>query len=38
MANRLRGNQRMTQDEREALKQKKLRIKDKFEQNNMGDY
>ena len=28
----------MTPKEREALKQKKLRIKDKFENNNMGDY
>lgn len=38
MANRLVGKQRMTPQEREALKQKKLRIKDKFENNNMGDY
>jgi tubulin polyglutamylase TTLL6/13 len=38
MANRLVGKQRMGQEERESLKAKKLRIKDKFEQNNMGDY
>ena len=28
----------MTPQEREALKAKKLRIKDKFENNNTGDY
>jgi|TARA_B110000305_G_C19262034_1_gene550034 hypothetical protein len=38
MANRLVGKQRMTPAEREALKAKKLRIKDKYENNNMGDY
>ena len=38
MANRLVGKSRLTQEEREALREKKLRIKDKFENNNMGDY
>lgn len=38
MANRLTGKQRMTPAEKEALKQKKMRIKDKFENNNMGDF
>ena len=38
MANWLVGKQRMTPAEREALKAKKLRIKDKYENNNMGDY
>lgn len=38
MANRLAGKQRMNQEEREQLKAKKMRIKDKFEQNNLGDF
>ena len=38
MASRLIGKQRLNQQEREALKQKKQRIKDKFEFNNMGDF
>lgn len=38
MASRLVGKHRMTVEEREQIKLKKLRIKDKFEQNNMGDY
>ena len=38
MANRLTGKTRMTPAEKEALKQKKMRIKDKFENNNMGDF
>jgi tubulin polyglutamylase TTLL6/13 len=38
MANRLIGKQRITQKEREALRAKRLRQKDKFENNNMGDY
>lgn len=38
MANRLVGKQRMTMEEREALRQKKLRIKDKYENNNLGDF
>jgi uncharacterized protein YdcH (DUF465 family) len=38
MANRLVGKQRMSMEEREALRQKKLRIKDKFENNNLGDF
>lgn len=38
MASRLIGKQRLNQQEREALKQKKQRIKDKFEFNNLGDF
>jgi len=38
MANRLVGKQRMSMEERELLRQKKLRIKDKFENNNLGDF
>lgn len=38
MANRLVGKQRMGMEEREALRQKKMRIKDKFENNNLGDF
>jgi len=38
MANRLVGKQRMSQSDREALKEKKMRIKDKFENNNLGDF
>ena len=38
MANRLVGKSRLSQEEREALREKKLRIKDKFENNNMGDF
>ena len=38
MASRLIGKQRLNPQEREALKQKKQRIKDKFEFNNMGDF
>ena len=38
MANRLVGKHRMTPAEREALKEKKLRVKDKFENNNLGDF
>lgn len=38
MANRLVGKSRLTQEEREALREKKLRIKDKYENNNMGDF
>lgn len=38
MANRLTGKGRLTPAEKEALKAKKTRIKDKFENNNMGDY
>ena len=37
MANRLVGKQRMSMEERELLRQKKLRIKDKFENNNLGE-
>ena len=32
------GLPRATQNEREELKKKKIRIKDKFEINNLGDY
>ena len=28
----------MNQEEKESLKEKKMRIKDKFEQNNLGGY
>tara|TARA_B110000285_G_C15009261_1_gene555540 strand:- start:752 stop:1141 length:390 start_codon:yes stop_codon:yes gene_type:complete len=38
MANRLTGKTRLTPAEKEALKAKKTRIKDKFENNNMGDF
>jgi tubulin polyglutamylase TTLL6/13 len=38
MANRLVGKSRMTAAEREALREKKLRIKDKYENNNLGDF
>jgi len=38
MANRLVGKHRMTQAEREMVKEKKMRIKDKFENNNLGDF
>ena len=38
MANRLTGKSRLTAAEKEALKAKKTRIKDKFENNNMGDF
>ena len=38
MANRLVGKSRMTQAEREQLREKKLRIKDKYENNNLGDF
>ena len=38
MASRLVGKSRVTQEEREVTKDKKMRIKDKFECANMGDY
>lgn len=38
MANRLVGKSRMTPAEREQLREKKLRIKDKYENNNLGDF
>jgi len=38
MANRLVGKNRLTVEEREALKDKKTQLKDKFEFNNMGDF
>ena len=38
MASRLVGKHRANQADREALKAKKLRIKDKWETNNMGDF
>lgn len=38
MASRLVGKHRPSQQEREALKAKKLRIKDKWENNNIGDF
>ena len=38
LANRLVGKNRMTMEEREALKTKKMMIKDKFECNNLGDF
>ena len=37
-ADRLTGKQRLTAPERDQLRQKKLRIKEKFENNNLGDY
>eukprot|EP00356_Strombidium_inclinatum_P000691 CAMPEP_0170510566 /NCGR_PEP_ID=MMETSP0208-20121228/65836_1 /TAXON_ID=197538 /ORGANISM="Strombidium inclinatum, Strain S3" /LENGTH=112 /DNA_ID=CAMNT_0010794041 /DNA_START=965 /DNA_END=1303 /DNA_ORIENTATION=+ len=38
MANRLVGKNRLSNAEKEALKEKKMRIKDKFENNNLGDF
>ena len=38
MANRLVGKSRMTAAERDQLREKKLRIKDKYENNNLGDF
>ena len=38
MAQRLVGKNRLTIDEREAIKMKKQNQKDKFENNNMGDF
>jgi hypothetical protein len=38
MANRLVGKNRLTQEEREAIRDKKLRLKDKFENSNLGDF
>lgn len=38
MASRLVGKPKQSQADREALKAKKLRLKDKWETNNMGDY
>lgn len=38
MANRLVGGHRLNQKEKEALKEKKTRIKDKYENNNLGDF
>lgn len=38
MANRLAGKQRANLEEREAQRLKKQKIKDKFEQNNLGDF
>ena len=38
MANRLVGKHRLSQNEREVLKEKKMRIKDKYENNNLGDF
>lgn len=38
MASRLVGKHKMTTEEREFQRQKKLRMKDKFEQTNMGDF
>ena len=38
MVNRLVGKNRISNLEKEALKQKKMRIKDKFENNNLGDF
>jgi len=38
MASRLVGKNRMTAEEKEQTRAKKLRIKDKYEQSNMGDF
>ena len=38
MASRLVGKPKQSQADREALKAKKLRLKDKWETNNMGDF
>ena len=38
MAQRLVGKPKQSQADREALKAKKMRIKDKWETNNMGDF
>jgi tubulin polyglutamylase TTLL6/13 len=38
IANRLVGKSRLTPEEREVLREKKLRIKDKYENSNMGDF
>ena len=38
LANRLVGKNRMTIEDREALKAKKMLVKDKFECNNLGDF
>lgn len=38
MQKRLTGQPRATIEEREALRQKKCRIRDKFEINNLGNY
>jgi tubulin polyglutamylase TTLL6/13 len=38
MALRLVGKSRLSQEEREAMREKKLRIKDKYENSNMGDF
>ena len=38
MASRLVGKPKQSQADREALKAKKMRIKDKWETNNMGDF
>jgi hypothetical protein len=38
MANRLVGKNRLTMEEREVLREKRLKNKDKYENGNMGDY
>lgn len=38
MAQRLQGKTRMSMEERENIRQKKQRAKDKFEFSNMGDF
>ena len=38
MAQRLVGKFRMTNEEKEVMREKKLRLKDKFECNNLGDF
>jgi hypothetical protein len=38
MASRLVGKPKLNQADRDALKAKKTRIKDKWENNNMGDF
>lgn len=38
MENRLVGKPRVTATEKDALRAKKARIKEKFETNNLGDY
>ena len=37
-ANRMVGKSRLTQVERDVIREKKLRIKDKYENSNMGDF
>lgn len=34
----LNGKQKLTPEEKEMLREKKLRIKDKYERNNLGDF